>query len=162
MSIRLATAADLPAVVDIYNAAIPARLSTADLEPVSVDARQPWFDAHTPDRRPLWVLERDGAVAGWLSLSDWHTRAAYAGTAQVGVYVATAAHRQGVGGTLLAHALDAAPGLGIDRMIGMVFGHNAASRALFTAHGFEQWGLLPGVTVLDGVRRDVLLLGRAW
>lgn len=162
MSIRLATLDDLPAVVEIYNAAIPARQSTADLEPVTVEARRPWFDAHTPDHRPLWVLERDGVVAGWLSLSNWHTRAAYAGTAQVGVYVAPDARGQGVGRALLTHALDAAPSLGIDRMIGMVFGHNTASRALFEAHAFEQWGLLPGVTVLDGVRRDVLLLGRAW
>ncbi len=36
MSIRDATEADLPTIVAIYNAAIPSRMATADLEPVSV------------------------------------------------------------------------------------------------------------------------------
>jgi L-amino acid N-acyltransferase YncA len=42
---RLATAGDLPAIVEIYNHAVRARSSTCDLEPVSVASRQAWFDA---------------------------------------------------------------------------------------------------------------------
>lgn len=157
--IRIAALDDLDAIVDIYNAAIPARMSTADLEPVSVNARRPWFDSHSPDRRPLWVDERDGRIAGWLSLTDWHTRAAYAATVQVGVYVAPDAQRQGVGRGLVEHAIAAAPGLGIRRIIGLVFAHNASSLTLFERCGFERWGLLPGVTVLDGAERDVAIVG---
>ncbi len=158
--IRIAKLADLDAIVDIYNASIPARMSTADLEPVSVNARRPWFDSHDPERRPLWVDERDGQIAGWLSYTNWHTRAAYGGTVQIGVYVSPAHQRQGVGRALLGHALDAAPALGIRRVIGLVFAHNAPSLALFEGAGFERWGLLPGVTVLDGAERDVAILGR--
>ena len=36
--IRHAGKADLPAIVDIYNASIPGRLATADTEPVTVPA----------------------------------------------------------------------------------------------------------------------------
>ncbi len=36
MQIRLATLADLPAFVQIYNAAIPGRQATADTEPVTL------------------------------------------------------------------------------------------------------------------------------
>jgi len=39
-SIRHASAADLPAVVAIYNAAIPGRMSTADTEAVTVAQRE--------------------------------------------------------------------------------------------------------------------------
>jgi L-amino acid N-acyltransferase YncA len=159
VSIRLATAQDLDAIVEIYNASIPARMSTADLEPVSTEARRPWFDSHSPERRPLWVLEDDGAVAGWLSFTDWHTRAAYGATVQIGVYVAPHAQGRGVGRTLLEHALAAAPALGVRRIIGLVFAHNTASLTLFERCGFERWGLLPGVTVLDGAERDVAILG---
>lgn len=158
--IRIATLADLDTIVEIYNASIPARTSTADLEPVSANARRPWFDSHSPDRRPLWVHERDGRVAGWLSFTDWHTRAAYAATVQVGVYVAPDAQGRGIGRALLEHAVGAAPGLGIRRIIGLVFAHNTASLALFERCGFERWGLLPGVTLLDGVERDVAIVGR--
>src|SRR5437773_2631091 len=37
MTVRDATEADLPAIVAIYNAAIPGRTATADLEPVTVE-----------------------------------------------------------------------------------------------------------------------------
>jgi phosphinothricin acetyltransferase len=41
--IRHAQKADLPAIVAIYNAAIPGHLATADTEPVTVDSREDWF-----------------------------------------------------------------------------------------------------------------------
>jgi phosphinothricin acetyltransferase len=40
-----------------------------------------------------------------------------------------------------------------------VFAHNAPSIALFERHGFVRWGLLPGVAELDGVERDLAILG---
>jgi phosphinothricin acetyltransferase len=54
-AIRDASEADLPAIVAIYNAAIPGRMATADTEPVSVESRRAWFAEHAPDSRPLWV-----------------------------------------------------------------------------------------------------------
>lgn len=56
---RVAIRADLPAIVAIYNSTVSSRQVTADLEPVSVGSRHDWFNAHAPDRRPLWVVERD-------------------------------------------------------------------------------------------------------
>ncbi len=157
--IRLATLEDLDAIVEIYNASIPARMSTADLEPVSVNDRLAWFESHTPDQRPLWVYDDDG-IGGWLSFTNWHTRAAYAATVQVGVYVSPRYQRRGIGRALLQHALAAAPELGIRRIIGLVFAHNAPSLGLFESLGFERWGLLPGVTLLDGAERDVAIVGK--
>ena len=56
VTIRDAVEADLPAIVDIYNAAIATRLATAQLEPVAVEERRNWLKEHSPDRYPLWVL----------------------------------------------------------------------------------------------------------
>src|SRR4051794_39589045 len=53
--IRHAQADDLAAVVAIYNAAIPGRMATADVEPVTVESRRSWFDEFDPSRRPLWI-----------------------------------------------------------------------------------------------------------
>ena len=64
---RLATQDDLPTIVAIYNSTVASREVTADTEPVSVASRQPWFDEHTPERRPLWVIhaaDDQGAAAG--------------------------------------------------------------------------------------------------
>ncbi len=156
--IRLASRGDLAAIVDIYNASIPGRLATADTEPVPVEARVPWFEAHGATR-PLWVDERDGAIAGWASLSSFYGRPAYGATAELSIYVAPGWQRRGVAGGLVAHAIAAAPAAGVTTLLGFVFGHNAPSLALLSRFGFEPWGLLPRVAVLDGVERDLAIVG---
>ena len=45
-------------------------------------------------------------------------------------------------------------------LLGFVFGHNAPSLALFERLGFERWALLPRVAELDGVERDLVIVGR--
>lgn len=160
MRVRLATSEDLPAIVDIYNASIPGRQATADVEPVAAESRVAWFNQHTAHARPIWVAEIDGRLAGWLSLQDFYGRPAYHRTAEVSVYVAPPFQRQGVARSLVAQALAAAPALGIATMIGFVFGHNLPSLRLFEAFGFQRWGLLPAVAELDGAERDVVILGR--
>ena len=162
MPISTAQASDLPRIVAIYNAAIPGRMATADTEPVSVAAREAWFSEFDANRRPLWVFRHDpdGAVAGWLSLRSFYGRPAYNATVEIGVYIDPAARRRGVARALLGHALAAAPGLRVKTILAFVFAHNAPSLALFEAVGFGGWGRLPGVAELDGVERDLLILGR--
>lgn len=159
-AIRHATAADLPAIVAIYNDSIPGRLATADTAPVSVDSRREWFAAFDPASRPVWVAEQDGEVCAWLGLRSFYGRPAYHRTVEAAVYVAPARQRRGLARLLLAHALDAAPRLGIATLLAFVFGHNEASLALFREAGFADWGRLPRVAELDGVERDVVILGR--
>jgi phosphinothricin acetyltransferase len=163
MPIRHAGRADLPAIVAIYNASIPGRMATADLAPVDVTSREAWFAEFDMGRRPLFVSTVDGAhdVAAWLSLRSFYGRPAYGETVEVGLYTAPAAQRQGHGRRLLAHALAAAPSLGVTRLLAFTFAHNAPSLALFRGFGFADWGRLPGVANLDGVRRDLLILGYA-
>ena len=160
MTIRHAGEEDLPAIVEIFNATVPTRTATAILEPVSVEERREWFHEHSPDRHPLWVLEIDGAIAGWLSLHSFLTRCAYRGTVEVSVYVAERFRRRGVARALLGHGIVTAPAIGITAMTGLIMGHNTASLELFERLGFERWGVLPRVARLDGVARDIVIVGR--
>ncbi len=160
LSYRDATPDDLPTIVAIYNSTVPSRQVTADLEPVSVASRRAWFDAHGPDRRPLWVVEEGGRVIAWLSFSDFYGRPAYGRTAEVSIYLDEAARGKRLGQALLAEALSVAPKLGIDTVLGFVFGHNEPSLRLFRRFGFADWGVLPRVAVLDGVERDLVIMGR--
>jgi phosphinothricin acetyltransferase len=158
--IRDADLTDLPSIVAIYNSAIPGRLATADTHPVTVEQRMSWFREFDPARRPLWVAEDDATgVLGWLSLRSFYGRPAYAATVEVGVYTAPHARGRGVGMALLRHALDAAGRLGVRTMLAFVFGHNAVSIRLFERAGFVRWGLLPRVAELDGIERDLAILG---
>src|SRR5207249_8544612 len=57
--------------------AIASRISTAQLEPVRVEERRDWFRAHSPQQYPLWVMQADNAIAGWLSFREFLPRQAY-------------------------------------------------------------------------------------
>ena len=71
-----------------------------------------------------------------------------------------AAQRRGVGRQLLDHAIELGPGLGISTLLAFTFAHNVPSVGLFKSAGFQTWGELPQVARLDGVARDLLILGR--
>jgi phosphinothricin acetyltransferase len=159
LNYRDATPDDLPAIVAIYNSTIASRGVTADLEPVPVESRRDWFDAHGA-RRPLWVVEEGGKVIAWLSFSDFYGRPAYSRTVEVSIYLDERARGKGLGKLLLQAALDKAPALEVDTVLGFIFGHNEQSLRLFASFGFETWGTLPRVAVLDGVERDLVILGR--
>lgn len=157
---RLACQADLAAIVAIYNSTIASRQVTADTEPVSVASRQAWFDEHTPQRRPLWVVEQGGALLGWLSYSNFYGRPAYAGTAELSIYLHEQARGKGLGRYLLEQAIAFAPSIQVHTLLGFVFGHNQPSLGLFEALAFERWAHMPRVATLDGIERDLVILGK--
>lgn len=157
--IRDATEADLPQIIEIYNASIPGRMATADTEPVSVESRIAWFRDHNPTTRPIWVLERHQQIAGWISLSSFYGRPAYHATAEVSVYVAPSHQGQGVGSLLLQQLIDRCLDFRVLTLLGFVFGHNIPSLRMLEKAGFEQWGYLPSVAELDGQLKDLIILG---
>ncbi|MDF5721380.1 MAG: GNAT family N-acetyltransferase [Rhizonema sp. PD37] len=159
MMIRDATEADLPVIVAIYNASIPTRLATADLKPVSVESRQAWFKGRSSSKRPLWVIEAEDVVAGWLSFQSFYGRPAYHATAEISIYIAPDSHRRGLGRQLLAHAIHQSPNLGLKTLMGWIFAHNQPSLKLFETFSFQVWGHLPQIADLDGVERDLLIMG---
>jgi L-amino acid N-acyltransferase YncA len=157
--IRDAGVADLRAIVAIYNASIPGRMATADFDAVSVASRRNWFHEHSPGRRPLWVVEREGQIAGWLSFQSFYGRPAYQTTAELSVYVSPTHQRLGIGRELVGEAIEHAPSLGLRTLLGFIFGHNDPSLKLFESFGFQRWANLPRVAELDGVERDLIIVG---
>jgi L-amino acid N-acyltransferase YncA len=160
MIIRDALEADLPAIVDIYNEAIRGRISTAQLDEVSVEQRRPWFRQHSATSHPLWVAEIEGDVAGWFSFHPFIKRAAYRGTVEISVYVSDKFRRRGVARSLLERAIQHSSQLKVNALLGLIFEHNRPSLHLFERMGFERWGLLPRVARVDGVDRSVVIMGR--
>lgn len=135
-------------------------MATADTAPVTVFEREGWFRDFSPERRPLWVQDDAEGIAGWLSLRSFYGRPAYHATVEVAVYVDPRRQRGGIARAMLAHALAAAPALGIRTLLAFVFAHNHPSLALFHRAGFADWGKLPRVAEIDRVERDLALLGR--
>jgi len=160
VKLRDATEADLPAIVEIYNSTVPTRTVTADTEPVSVESRRAWFHEHDPVIHPFWVTESAGEIAGWLNLSPFYDgRPAYHATAEVSVYIHEDHRRKGVGRGLLMEAIRCAPAMDIKTLTGGIFAHNEPSIQLFESFGFERWAHFPKVAELDGIERDLVVLG---
>lgn len=83
---RDASIEDLPVIVDIYNSTIPSRMVTADTKPVTVEERLAWFKEHNTSKRPLWVVEYEDEICGWVSLQSFYGRPAYNATAEISIY----------------------------------------------------------------------------
>ncbi len=161
MKFRDAHVLDLPRIVEIYNSTVKGRMVTADTEPVSINSRLHWFNDHSPNKRPLWVIEdQANKIVGWVSFQSFYGRPAYDATAEVSIYLDETVRGKGVGKKALQHAIDSCTTLKIKTLLGYIFSHNAPSIKLFESFGFEAWGVLPNIAVLDGIERSVTIVGK--
>ncbi|AYD40908.1 N-acetyltransferase family protein [Clostridium fermenticellae] len=153
---------DLPRIVEIYNQTIPTRIATADLELVSVKSRKPWFETFDPTSRPLWNIKLDGNLVGFIGLEEFYGRPAYKKTSEVCIYIDQNFRGQKLGQAALDFIAGQLKSLDIDTLLAFVFGHNIPSQNLFMKNGFKTWGHLPEVALMDGVRRDLDILGKRY
>lgn len=161
LTIRDAIFEDLAQIVSIYNANIPSYIATADTEPISVESRIDWFYKHSPQQYPLWVVENaDKKVIAWLGFQRFYGRPAYQKTAELSIYINPNHQRQGIGKILLSKAIQESPKLDLKVLLGFIFAHNQPSIKLFTNYGFQEWGYLPQVAELEGIERDLIIMGR--
>ncbi|MEH6944430.1 GNAT family N-acetyltransferase [Bacillus sp. JJ722] len=160
ITVTNATLNDLPIIVEIYNSTISSRMVTADTEPVSVQSRENWFHEHSPSHRPLWLVKYEGEICGWISFQSFYGRPAYNGTAEISIYIHEDFRGKGLGKAMLQKAIDACPTLKIKTILGFIFAHNEPSLRLFKRFDFEQWAHLPKAAELDGIERDLIILGK--
>lgn len=151
---------DLPKIVATYNSTVASRLVTADLEPVTVESKHAWFDAHSSSRRPLWVIEVDGVYSGWMSFNSFYGRPAYDGTVEVSIYLEENARGKGLGKACLQKAFDVCGELNIKTLLGFIFDHNEPSLQLFYKMGFEKWAHLPKIANMIDAERGLIILGK--
>ena len=117
-----------------------------------------WKRRYLSDTRR--VALRGETVAGWSALSAASQRRVYAGVAEVSVYVAADARRQGVGRLLLEDLIRLSEAKGIWMLQAGIFPENEASVRLHRSCGFGEVGLRERLGVLGGRWRDVLLMER--
>jgi len=117
-----------------------------------------WDAAHRADCR--FVALEDGRVVGWAALSPVSARAAYAGVAEVSVYVAASAQRRGIGQLLLEALVAASETAGLWTLQAVVFPQNVASLKLHRTAGFRVVGRRERIGRLGGAWQDTTLLER--
>ncbi len=162
MKIRTAEPADLQRIVEIYNQAVPGRISTGDTEPLDPETQRDWFLGYLSGRNPIFVAEApDGSVEGYNALSLYRGgRPAFRHTLETSYYVHEQHRRQGIASGLMEYVLARCPELGIKTLVAYVMEHNRASIALLERFGFQRWGLLPRAADFDGKEYDHTLHGK--
>jgi L-amino acid N-acyltransferase YncA len=159
--LRIAEITDLPAIVNIYNQTIASRMVTADITPIQVEEKIAWFEQHSAQHRPLWVLENDtNEIIAWMSFQSFYGRPAYNATVEISIYIDENYRNQKIGNYLLQYALSHAKEYNIETILGFIFANNTPSIALFQKYGFVVWGHLPEIAQLDDQKRDLLIMGR--
>ncbi len=157
---REAKIADLKYIVNVYNESIPGRMATADLKPITVADRKEWFYQHNPTTRPLLIILNDKQPVGWVSLNSFYGRQAYHNTVEISIYLDNKFQGKKLGSKTLDFVEENASRYGFKTILAFVFGHNTPSIKLFENHGYSGWADLPKVAELDGVQRDLVILGK--
>jgi L-amino acid N-acyltransferase YncA len=146
---------DWEAVRLIYGEGIATGDATFETE---VPEWEDWDRSHARDCR--LVARRGGQVVGWAALSPVSARRAYAGVAEVSVYVALPARGQGVGRALLRALIEESERRGFWTLQAGIFPENEASIALHRACGFRIVGHRERLGRMCSVWRDVVLMER--
>ena len=161
MLIRLAKIEDLTQIVEIYNQAIPSKKSTGDTVVLKPEERIGWFNNHTSEKHPIYVVEIEKIIVGWISISPYRDgRGAFDHTAEISYYIDKKYHRKGVASNLLSYAMAQCSELKINTLTAYIMEHNTASIKLMEKFGFEQWALLPKIAYFDGKEFNHTIYGK--
>ncbi|MBI5966794.1 MAG: N-acetyltransferase [Deltaproteobacteria bacterium] len=161
MVIRRAKLGDLTAITQIYNEAVQTTTATFDTEPKTVDERRTWFENHD-QKHPIFVAQLGGEVLGWASLSRWSDRLAYAGTAEISLYVKEKFRGGGIGKKLLQAIVREGEKVGLHTVIARIAEGNKISVHLHESVGFEHIGIMREVGRKFGRLLDVYLMQKIY
>lgn len=101
-----------------------------------------------------------GEMVGWMCFKDFYGRPAYSGTAEISIYLDENFRGFGLGKKMLKHGETIFPQFQIRVLLAFIFKQNKPSITIFANAGFEVWGNLPDVAVLDGQPCSLLILGK--
>jgi L-amino acid N-acyltransferase len=137
VAIRPATRDDCAAINDIINYYVVHTTATFITEPQSLEQRFEWFDERSA-AHPVIVADIGDRVVGWCALSSFRLRAAYARTAELGVYIDKDFHRRGIGRMLVEEAVARGRAAGLHVIVGGCCSETTGSIGLLEACGFRK------------------------
>ena len=138
ITVRNATDADLPEILDIYNDVILTTTAVYDYKPHTIEMRKQWFDTKKEQGFPVFVADEDGRVVGLSSIGPFRAWAAYKYSVENSVYVAKDCRGKGIASLLIPPLIDAAKKLQMHTIIASIDATNEASLKLHKHFGFEE------------------------
>jgi phosphinothricin acetyltransferase len=136
MTIREAVAADVPAILAIYNEVIAASTAIYRDDPATLDDRLEWFNARQAQSCPVLVADPGDGILGFASYGDFRAWPGYRFTVEHTVHVRADQRGRGVGSELMRVLIGRAVAQGKHVMIGGVDAENEASLRFHERLGF--------------------------
>jgi L-amino acid N-acyltransferase YncA len=160
--IRPATAADLPAITEIYAHAVLHGTATFELIPPDLAEMTRRFQSLMDGGYPYLVAALEGAVIGYAYAGPYRPRPAYRFTVENSVYLQPAIHRRGIGLNLLQRLIAECEMRGYRQMIAVIGDSaNAGSIGVHSRCGFAMIGTHPNVGFKFGRWLDTVMMQRA-
>lgn len=157
MEIRSYSSEDWPAVERIYAEGIATGLATFETAPKSQEA---WENSSIPHSAIVATEPSTDTILGWATLWPTSNRMAYAGVAEVSLYVGRNARGRGAGKALLGALISTSETLGIWTLQAGIFEENSLSVLLHEKCGFRVVGTREKISALKGEWKDVILMER--
>ncbi|MBO9581213.1 MAG: N-acetyltransferase [Sphingobium sp.] len=154
-SIRPATSADAPRCAEIYRPFVTDNWVSFETDPPDAAEMAARIAAYAASHAWLVAEASSGAIAGYAYGSPHRTRAAYATSADVAVYVDPAFARQGIGRALYAALFPLLGDKGSHAAFAGIALPNPGSIGLHEAMGFTPIGVYREVGWKMGGWRDV-------
>ncbi|MEU4213600.1 N-acetyltransferase family protein [Streptomyces sp. NPDC026206] len=159
--VRPAASGDLGELTAIYNHYVVHTPVTFDIEPVTVDERRAWLEAHpATGRHRLLVAEEAGTVLGYASSGPFRDKQAYETSVETSVYLGPGRTGRGLGALLYDALFEALAREDVHRAYAGITQPNVASMRLHERFGFRPAGVLQQVGRKFGTYWDVAWLER--
>jgi len=143
--IRYAQAADLAAILDIYNDAILNTTSVYYYAPHTIEDMLSWYEKKTADGFPVLVFEEHNRVIGFATFGPFRDRPAYKYTVEHSVFVHKDHRGRSIGTRLVIELMKIANEREYATMVAGVDSSNEVSRAMHEKLGFTQCGTIERV-----------------
>ncbi|MDQ0231822.1 arsinothricin resistance N-acetyltransferase ArsN1 family A [Metabacillus malikii] len=157
ITIREANETDLSSILKIYNQGIEDRIATLESEQKDIDFMNNWFSQHN-GRYKVLVAVNENRIIGWASLNRYSNRRAYAGVAELSIYIDRENRGKGVGQKLLRDIEEVARDQDFHKIILFTFLLNKLGQSLYMKSGFRKVGIFEKQGLLDGQFIDVMAM----
>ncbi len=156
--IRDATAADLPAIRDIYNDAVLNTTAIWNEQTVDLANRLAWFNARQALGYPILVAVEHDEVTGYAAFGDWRPFEGFRYSVEHSVYVRNDQRGKGLGPRLMEALIERARACGKHVMVAAIESGNQASIRLHQRLGFIITGQMPRVGTKFGRWLDLTFM----
>jgi L-amino acid N-acyltransferase YncA len=154
---RQASKNDLASILNIYNQGIEDRVATLEEDQKDIEYMTEWFNNHN-ERFAVIVIENNDEIVGWASLNPYSNRCAYAGVADLSIYIRRDYRGKGVGSQLLKETECTAILNQFNKIVLFTFPFNSLGQGLYRKNGYREVGVFKNQGKLDGSFVDVMIM----